>query len=168
MGGRLRIGAQVDSDSVTARYAVELGRRIRALRRRRGDTLTMLGRNLASGPIPGGTVRTWEVASCDMPLSRIIAVARYFGIDPHELLAPVDACLRPQVDVWALAHSDEPVLAVARRWALTILRTPDAATIITWPDYALPPLAVLTGCTVDELRTALSALTRKAMVDGTT
>lgn len=145
-------------------YVAEVGREIRVHRQRRGWTLQQLASEM-SDPVPSAqTVETWEQASRNVPLFRIIQTCEAFGIQPHELFAAVDARVSravPLVNLWALARTDRPELAPARQWALTTLDAePDASMVARLPEYALPPLAVLSRCSVADLVAALPYVTR--------
>jgi len=148
-------------------YTVEVGREIRSHRQRLGLTLHELASDLPDPAPAAATVGTWELGTRNVTLARIVQACDRLGIQPHELFAAVDARLTgsappvPIVNLWALAHTDRPELAVARAWALTLVQAgPEAPIVARLPVYALPPLAALTGCSVTDLIAVLPYVTR--------
>jgi|SRR5215472_11346698 len=143
-------------DEFAQRYAHEFGRQLRALRRARGLILKQATERFDNAPSQP-TLGSWENATRDVSLSRIVGACRAYGVLPHDLFALVDARVFaasdvPMVNLAALAETDRPELEPARRWAIEYRGTlPTDTTAAPMPEYALAPLAVLSGYSVADI-----------------
>ncbi len=148
-----------DASALVAAYSGALGAELRRRREELGLTREQFVERLPR-EVSNQTLATWELASRQVTMNRLVDLSVAFETQPHQLLAVVDErVLEPLsrliVDLAALAHTLRPELAVARQWARARLLVPDAATVIDMPPDAMVGLAELSGVQPADLAAAL-------------
>jgi transcriptional regulator with XRE-family HTH domain len=132
---------------------VVLARVLRELRAQRRWTRELVCRRLADmtgQQITGQAYRTYEMATREIPVSRLIGLCIAFGVTPLEVWTKVDEYLRPRdgaliVSLRRVATLTREDIDPARAWARTQLQ--DGKTTAALSTDALTSLAGL--CRID-------------------
>jgi transcriptional regulator with XRE-family HTH domain len=152
-------------------YRRALGNELLQLRRRRGCTRLQLTVQL-NNAVATSTLATYESGARQCSVLRLNQICSALGEPAHDLLERVsrrlgmsDRWLVP-VDLNQLARDESATLAPLQRWARILLR--DATYPQHWlSEGAFGPLATLSGCNADDVRTRLMALATETAVRDT-
>jgi transcriptional regulator with XRE-family HTH domain len=143
-------------------YRRTLGDELVRLRRRRGCTRLQLTVQL-NNAVAVSTLATYESGTRQCTVLRLNQICSALGEPAHNMLERVsrrlgmtDRWLVP-IDLNQLARDESASLAPLRRWAGVLLR--DTRDPHHWlSEGAFGPLATLSGCSPDDIRTRLIAL----------
>ena len=151
--------ADVGGDGFDLAYRRCLGNELRLLRRSRGYTRRQLVDRLGS-LIVAQTLATYELGTRHCSVIRLAQVCGVLGEDAPTVLARVVRRMASAVpwtvtlDLRAVSADRSPALRGLRRWAESLVREGGPA-YRELPEEALQPLSVLTGRSVEDLRTKL-------------
>ncbi|WP_329056215.1 helix-turn-helix domain-containing protein [Amycolatopsis sp. NBC_01488] len=151
--------ADVGGDGFDQAYRRCLGNELRLLRRSRGYTRQQLVDRLGS-LIAVQTLATYELGTRHCSVVRLAQVCGALGEDAPTLLARVSQRMASgtpwvvTVDLRAVSADRSPALRGLRRWAWALVRQGGLA-YRELHEEALRPLSVLTGRSVEDLRTKL-------------